>query len=224
MSDQTRRPGSSPTRRRIAGERSRRTPSPARPGTPEEPTTPQEAFGPEVPADPALPVGWVPSWLLVGLAVLLLAAVAFDAIVLVRSHNQDTQRTTQSAAITSAFNQAPAQAETAATHILGYDYATLRKDADKAKTFMTPTYAATFQKTVDGLLQKPADQVKAHVEAQVKASGVVSATASTVNVMLFIDQTSTTTAHAQPQTYLNRVVFTMARSDGRWLVDDVTAL
>ena len=53
---------------------------------------------------------------------------------------------------------------------------------------------------------------KAHVEADVKASGVVDATASKVDVMLFVDQTSQTTLQSEPQTYLNRVVFTMVKS------------
>jgi len=156
--------------------------------------------------------------------VLLIAAVAFDLIIGFRSHNQTQQRTTQSAAIASAFSQAPAQAEAAATHVLAYDYKTLQHDADEAKSYMTPDYAQQFQGTVDGLLKKPAGQVHAHVSAAVKASGVVSATPAKVDVMMFIDQTSTTTAHREPQTYLNRVVFTMVRAGDRWLVSDVTAL
>lgn len=89
---------------------------------------------------------------------------------------------------------------------------------------MTPDYAAKFQKTVDDLLHAPATQRKAHVEADVKASGVVSATASTVDVMLFVDQTSQTTLQSEPQTYLNRIVFTMVKTGDSWLVDDVTTL
>lgn len=169
-------------------------------------------------------IGRVPSWLLVGLAVLLAAVVVFDLVVGLRSHTQAEQRTSSTAAITSALRQAPTQAETAAVRVLAYDYQTLQQDADEAKSLMTPDYAATFQKTVDDLLKAPAGQVKAHVEADVKASGVVSADAATVKVMLFVDQTSQTTAAAEPQTYLNRVVFTMVKDGDRWLVDDVTAL
>ena len=137
-------------------------------------------------------------WLLIALGVLLVAVVTFDVVVGVRQQTVESQATSSSAAITAAFDQAPAQAETAATRILGYDYKTLQDDADEAKYFMTPAYAATFQKTVDGLLKARANQVKAHVEAEVKASGVVSATASEVDVMLFIDQTSQTTQNSAP--------------------------
>ena len=166
----------------------------------------------------------IPGWLLGGLAVLLIAAVAFDLVVGFRTHRVTQQRTTESAAITSAFSQAPAQAESAATHVLAYDYKTLQHDADEAKSYMTPDYAQQFQRTVEQLLTEPAGQVRAHVAASVKASGVVSATPAKVDVMMFVDMTSTTTAHREPQTYLNRVVFTMVRSGDRWLVSDVTAL
>ncbi len=168
--------------------------------------------------------GRIPNWLLVGLGVVLLAAVVFDVVVGIRSQTAEQQRTTSSAAITSAIRQAPVQAETAAVRALAFDYKTLQDDADEAKSYMTPTYAKTFQQTVDDLLTAPANQRKAHVEADVKASGVVSATASTVDVMLFVDQTSQTTLQSQPQTYLNRVVFTMVKSGDRWLVDEITAL
>ncbi len=56
------------------------------------------------------------------------------------------------------------------------------------------------------------------------ASGVASAEANEVEIVLFIDQTSTTLANDRPQTSLNRVVFTMVKSGDRWLVDDITAL
>lgn len=185
-------------------------------------TAPTGSIAAQPPAAPAF--GHIPNWLLVGLGVLLLAAVVFDAIVGIRSNTAADQRTTSSAAVTSALRQAPVQAETAAVRALAFDYKTLQADADEAKSYMTPAYAATFQKTVDDLLTAPANQRKAHVEADVKASGVVSVTVSKVEVMLFVDQTSQTTLQSQPQTYLNRVVFTMVKSGDRWLVDEITAL
>jgi Mce-associated membrane protein len=169
-------------------------------------------------------IGSVPTWLLAALAVLLAAVVAFDLIIGVRDQTAAAQQTTSTAAITSALQEAPVQAETAAVRALAFDYKTLQADADEAKNLMTPQYAGQFQKTVDELLQAPATQRKAHVEADVKASGVVDATASKVDVMLFVDQTSQTTLQSEPQTYLNRVVLTMVKSGDRWLVDNVTAL
>lgn len=236
MSDPTPAP-----RRKIAGERRLRRPPEPDTEPAAEPAEALEATGPGTeqpsgalpppprpPASRRLPgaqsFARVPNWLLIGLALLLSAAVVFDVVVGIRSQTQAQERTTSSAAITSALRQAPVQAETAAVRALAFDYKTLQDDADEAKRFMTTQYAATFQKTVDGLLVAPANQRKAHVEADVKAAGVVSASAAKVEVMLFVDQTSTTTLQSQPQTYLNRVLFTMVKSGDRWLVDGVTAL
>lgn len=56
------------------------------------------------------------------------------------------------------------------------------------------------------------------------ASGVASAEPNEVQVLLFIDQVSTTTTNKDPQTALNRVVFTMVKSGDSWLVNEITAL
>jgi Mce-associated membrane protein len=168
-------------------------------------------------------LGRVPSWLLVGLGAMLALALIFDVYAFA-NRSDASEQAISTASMTSALRQAPTQAETAAVRVLAYDYKTLQQDADEAKSLMTPDYASKFQKTVEDLLQAPANQVKAHVEADVKASGVVNADPSQVDVMLFVDQTSQTTSEANPQTYLNRVVFRMVKSGDRWLVDDVTAL
>ena len=61
------------------------------------------------------------------------------------------------------------------------------------------------------------------VQADVRASGVVHAETDRVNVLLFVNQTTTSTANpGEPQTALNRVVMQMARSGDTWLVDDIT--
>ena len=154
-------------RRKIAGER---RPGAAQPHRDKAPAA-SDAAGSSIPEAPAalapaapraddLPSRPIPNWLLGGLAVLLVVAVAYDLIIGFRSHTATAQRTTQSAAITAALDQAPTEAETAATHILAYDYKTLQHDADEAKSYMTPDYAQQFQRTVDGLLKDPADQVE----------------------------------------------------------------
>ena len=235
-------------RRRIAGERQRRTSVPEAPdeaprtsapdtAPPESGATSASAVSETQPAPASTgeaasaPEGAgretplaVPRWLLASLAVLLAAAVTFDVLLALKYRNDREQAGTQAAALTSAFNTAPAQAEKAAVRILGYDYKTLRADADEAKDYMTKEYAATFQNTVDNLLRAPAKQVRAHVEAKVMKSGVSSASPSKVEVLMFVDQVSTTTNNAEPQTSLNRVVFTMVKQGDRWLVSDITAL
>ena len=67
-------------------------------------------------------------------------------------------------------------------------------------------------------------QRKAHVEASVRASGVTAAGADRVEVLLFVNQTTTSTANSgEPQTALNRVIFSMVRQGDTWRVDDITS-
>jgi Mce-associated membrane protein len=222
-------------RRKIAGERSRRSslaspPSEPAPVRAAAAVDPLGADGPD--AVDRAPVGprqrisrlrgrVVPGWLLLGLAVMAAAVLVFDGVTWARSSAVSTG---SSAIGPDPLNAAPAQAEKAAEQILSYDYANLRQDTAAAAATMAPAYAQTFQRTVDDLLADPAARRHGVVKATVMASGVVSADAAKVDVLLFVDQTSTTAGATTPQTALNRVVLTMVYADGRWLVDDVTAL
>ncbi len=66
------------------------------------------------------------------------------------------------------------------------------------------------------------------MQAEVKAVGVVpcgqDCSDTSVDVLVFVDQVSRTSADPQAQTALNRVVFTMQKVEDRWLVDDVVPL
>lgn len=208
-------------RRRIAGERSR-TASEASTRRPSRDDAPANAAVRRRTTRWTVPQ--VPLWLVSGLAVVLAAVLVFDVVLTVRHQASSSRDRSEAAALSSAFNTAPAQAEKAAEQVLSYGYDTLQADADAAKAFLTPTYAATFQKTVDDFLAKPASDAEGRVTAKVMASGVVAATPGQVDVLVFVDQLSTTKQNAKGQTALNRVVFSMVREGGRWLVDDVTAL
>ena len=151
-----------------------------------------------------------------------LAAATFDLVTWGRSRAADGSAAGPSAAET--FNGAPAQAERAAEAILSYDYATLDADSAAAAALMTPAYADTYRKTVADLLTDAATASRGEVSARAMASGVATAEAGRVQVLVFVDQTSTTADDARPQTALNRVLLTMVWSDEAWLVDDVAAL
>ena len=163
----------------------------------------------------------VPWWLLVGLALVTAAVLVFDTATWAKSGGASGG---SSAIGPDALSAAPAQAERAAEQILSYDYADLQHDTAAAAAYMTPAYAQTFTRTVDDLLADSATAQRGVVSAKVMASGVVSVDGGKVDVLLFVDQTSTTKASKTPQTALNRVVLSMVDEDGRWLVDDVSAL
>ena len=89
---------------------------------------------------------------------------------------------------------------------------------------MTAKYKKEYGDTFTRLVRPNAAKVKAKVEAEVKASGVVHADPDRVNVLLYVNQTTTSTANSgEPQVALNRVQLSMVRQDGKWLVDDITS-
>jgi Mce-associated membrane protein len=158
------------------------------------------------------------------MAAAVLMVLTFDVVVTVRQTAAETLRESSADDLSSAFGEAPAQAERAAEQLLSYDYATLQADADEVSGLLTAEYAATFHKTVEAFLAEPAAEARGKVSATVMSSGVVSGTADEVDVLLFVDQTSVTAADPKGTTALNRVLMTMVRDGDRWLVGDVTAL
>ena len=252
MSTQHPNPGTPRRRPRIAGERKGARPTPEQPagdGRPVEETPtvgrveppasadrgddappsrtatePDEAHADE-PAGAPRAARSVPATALAALAVAAVVLVAFaasgfglDGVGVQALRDVDEQ-----SEIDSAERAAPAAAERAAAAILSYSHESLETDRDTAARFMTGDYRTEYLDTF-GLVLENAPKVKAEVEAEIKASGVVHADAGRANVLLFVNQTTTSTANqGEPQLALNRVMFTMEEQDGTWLVDDITS-
>ena len=127
-------------------------------------------------------------------------------------------------AVDDASRTAPAVAERASAAILSYGYASLDADEKAAERYMTPAYKKKYADTFDRLVKPNATKLRAKVEAEVKASGVAHADADRVNVLLYVNQTTRSTAHGgEPQVALNRVQLSMVRHGGTWLVNDITS-
>lgn len=229
-----------PRRRRIAGERKTAprpseqatdTPTPPPPPAPKTPQTPRT--GPAKPAatgDPGKPPSTrrpAPPRLMVGVAAsaLVLLFTALGLALLVDGAGWgDWKRVQQHDQIADNIRTAPAAAEQAAATILAYDYESLEADRDAAAALMTPEYREEYVETFDDLVLEAARERKAQVEADVRASGVAAAGPDRVEVLLFVNQTTVSTANSgEPQTALNRVVLAMERVDGAWRVDDITS-
>lgn len=128
-----------------------------------------------------------------------------------------------------ALEQAPAAAESAAKAVLSYDHESLPADRDAAAKFLAPDYRTEYVKTFDDTVLENAADIEAKVESRVLASAAMTAPASEknpdeVSVLVFVDQTTTSTATSgEPRTALNRVQMDMRRIDGSWLVADITS-
>ena len=127
-------------------------------------------------------------------------------------------------AVDEASRTAPAAAERASAAILSYGYTSLDADENAAERYMTPAYKKKYADTFNRLVKPNATKLKAKVEAEVKASGVAHADADRVNVLLYVNQTTRSTANGgEPQVALNRVQLSMVKRGGTWLVDDITS-
>lgn len=215
-----------PRRRRIAGER--KTPRPVeeatdapRAGAPGD--TPPRAEDRVVtsarrPAPPRLMLG------VTATAVVLLLTALVSALLVEGAGWGDWKRVQQHDQVAAALRTAPGAAEQAATTILSYDHESLEADRDAAAALMTPEYRAEYVETFDELVLEAARERQAQVEADVRASGVAASGPDRVEVLLFVNQTTISTANSgEPQTALNRVVLAMDRIDGAWRVDDITS-
>lgn len=127
-------------------------------------------------------------------------------------------------AVQEAEQTAPAAAERAASAILSYDYRSLDTDRASAGRYMTDKYRKQYDGVFSRLVASNAAKLKAKVTAQVLASGVSAAQPGRADVLLYVNQTTVSTANGgQPQVALNRVKFSMVDHDGTWLVDDITS-
>jgi Mce-associated membrane protein len=224
MSSQTPRGPSS--RRRIAGERrsGRQPQTETRTATaaPESPAT-----RPARPAKAAKPArtrpartGGAPSWLLVailgGVTLLLVAVAAYLGLA-----KWDIRQVNQANRVDEASRTAPSVAERAAATILSYDYRSLPADRSAADRYLAPKFRKEYDRSMR-LVGENAPRLRAKVDAEVKASGVSSAQPDRVDVLVYVDQTTTSTANGgEPQLALNRALFRMKRVGGTWLVDDI---
>jgi Mce-associated membrane protein len=238
MSSQNPPTGGASRRRRIAGERKG-----ARPLL-ESGAVPAEALddstgAPSAPATQAAPAEGVTTpdaetrrepravstlvLAALGVAAVLLVAFAASGFSVAGVGVAAWKQVDEASQVETAERAAPAAAERAAAAILSYSHESLEADRDNAARFMTDSYRKEYLDTF-GLVLDNAPEVKAVVEAEVKASGVVHADPGRANVLLFVNQTTTSTANeGEPQIALNRVMLTMELHDGTWLVDDITS-
>lgn len=212
------RPAADPAlEERRAGGATKPPPPPAAPATgtslaPATGTTPRRVRNP------------VPVPVMTGLGLLTLLLVVLATVGVGEGTGvQGFQEVDEQAQVDQAARTAPSVAERAAAAILSYDYETLEADRNTASRYMTKEYRTEYFDTF-GLVLDNAPDLKAVVEAEVKASGVAHADPDRVNVLLFVNQTTTSTANGgEPQIALNRVMFDMEKQGDTWLVDGITS-
>jgi Mce-associated membrane protein len=213
---------SSPTERRTAaadgGARLGKDPAPARTadGTRHGRSTTRLMDRPAAEPASAAPAERTRTWLLAALLVLTLIALTTFAVVAYRVRTD--------ARVETARDQAVAAAQSNAVTILSYDYRHLSKDFAAARKVLTGSFANDYTATTSKMVRPGAQQYHVVVRAEVAAVSVVSASVNQVVVLLFVNQTTTSTRLDGPRVDLNRVRLTLVKVDGHWLVSKVVAL
>jgi Mce-associated membrane protein len=156
------------------------------------------------------------SRLLAGLLALALSALTAFGLVVYRVRADQRVETARDQAMAAAHDHAQA--------ILSYDYRHLDADFAAARATLTGRFARDYKVTTTTLVRPGAEQYHVVVKAEVAAQSVVSATADQVVVLLFVNQTTTSTRLDGPKVDLNRVRLTLVRTGGSWLVNKVVAL
>ncbi|MBQ0905109.1 hypothetical protein [Micromonospora sp. U21] len=123
----------------------------------------------------------------------------------------------------SAVRQALATAPAAAKAIFSYDYRTFDDSVANGRTFATGAFGKEYEQTTAALKQTAAAQ-QAVVAAEVSATGVVSATAERVELLVYLNQYRRNVNTAGEKVDQNRVVLTLVPVDGEWKVAKAAAI
>jgi Mce-associated membrane protein len=123
-----------------------------------------------------------------------------------------------------AREQAVAAARLHAPDILSYDYRHLDQDFAKAQEKLTGKFKEDYARTTVNVVKPVAVDNKAVVEARVVAASTIWARPGEAQVLLFVNQQTTTAKTKGPRVDLNRVRMTLRRTERGWLVSNVEAL
>lgn len=153
---------------------------------------------------------------------LLVACVAVVAVLAAVGAVFVTLEARDAQASDRARSVAPSAAAEAAERVLSYSFESIAEDRDAGMKYFTANYREEYVETMDSVIAEGAAQVKAIVEADVLETAVVRAEPGAAEVLLYVNQVTTSTANdGEPTTALNRVRFSMVEQDGTWLVDDI---
>jgi Mce-associated membrane protein len=118
--------------------------------------------------------------------------------------------------------EATASSEVRAT--LTYSYQTLQANFATAEKGLTPAFRTSYEHTTATSVTPLATKYHAISSATVIAGGVSAATSDTATVLLFVDQTVRNTQLKTPRLDQSRLVVSMQKIDGRWLVSQLSPI
>lgn len=165
---------------------------------------------PDSPSTDEREPGWSPPpWLLATVGALALALVASAIWLGLRPSAQEVEDSAR---------QAQAAAEKAVGPILDYDARDLDTSQTRAHEYLTPRYREKYDQLFDGVVKNNAPELGTRVSTEVLASGIARTGEDRADIVLFLDQRTTSKAKPEGTVFHNQVVLTMARQGDAWLV------
>ena len=181
------------------------------------------------------PRGATPGWLLPALAAFVLAVLAVVDVRLALVRADRRHEAHRAGAVGAPLDPQPpdiAAAQRAATAsaaqripaLLSYDYRHLDDYLAQAQTSTTGEYRARLTRLIRTVVAPAAARQRVTTKAELKAVGVISVHADQVQLLVFVDQSTTSTAARTGRVDVGRERVTMVRTGGSWLVADLTAV
>ena len=183
----------------------------------DEASTPATADGAAIVGPASRRTGRGSLWAAAVGAVVALALLAAALVYGLRPTVSDTDRT---AAVSSA--------RTTLESLLSYSGSTFDKHVAEVSSQLTAPFKDQFTKVAATDIKPMAVRNEATVQAKVYEAGVMDTTGdggegTTVRVMAFVNQATTTKAQQAPAIDQNRVIATMRKVGDRWLVSELSA-
>lgn len=167
--------------------------------------------------------------LIVGLGGLVLAAVLV-LVWLVRAVGEDPAADVSSAASSRATVASAAVkdevlevAAEAATRVYGYSWESVAEDKAAARALLTGDMLDQYDRTMAGVATS-SRRDHTVVTASVAGEALVHAVSSHARVLVFVNQSTTSDDLDEPLLDLDRVLVTLERVGGEWLVSELDAL
>jgi hypothetical protein len=151
-------------------------------------------------------------------ATILLALLASSCLVLAVGCLYLWHQSVHDRAVERARADARAAAQSEAKDLLSYNFRTLDYDLSKAKSEMTPGMAKSFSDYWK-IFRPSVEKSQTQALTQIQVTGVTDATATHVQVVLFVKMISVNAAHKEPQVDTSWPRLEMQKVGKKWLID-----
>jgi Mce-associated membrane protein len=162
-----------------------------------------------------IPAGWRITTVIVLTLLVAGSGVAAGILDTQTSNNSSTQQE-RDAAVAAAKTEIP--------QILSYNYKTLSADLARASADTTGQFSGQFGVLASQLIGPNATKQQTVTKAAVPVAAAVDSSGNEVTVLVFVDQSTTSKAQPKAQTNASQLRVTMQKVNGRWLVEQFSAL